>query len=396
MRVLVAHNSYSSRVPSGENLAVADEVRWLREAGVEVVVHEASNDDLLAGGAMQRARQALGVAWSGPARQAFEAVVEETTPDLVHVHNLFPLLSASVPWAAAHRGLPVVWTVHNHRLLCVNGTNFREGAPCHLCRPGWRLPGIRHGCYADSAPASTLVTAATSLFRRIARRHVTAVAISDDVQRWLTTTAGFAPERVVRKYNGVAPPPADQGPPPPAAANRVLLFAGHMSAHKGVELLLDAWRRAALPDDVELRFVGDGPLAGDVTRAGEHDPRITWAGMAGPDEMTSHLAAARVVVVPSTWDEPFGRGAAEALAYGRPVITSGRGGLSEVVDERSGWITGTDPAVLAEALRTAATSDEAVGDRAGVARQRHQQLFSPEATTRTLVGIYESLLRRSP
>jgi glycosyltransferase involved in cell wall biosynthesis len=392
MRVLVVHNSYSSRVPSGENLAVADEVRWLREAGVEVVVHEASNDDLLAStGALDRAHQAVAVGWSRPARRAFEAVLDEARPDVVHVHNLFPLLSASVPWAATRRGLPVVWTAHNRRLLCVIGTNFRDGAPCHLCRPGWRLPGIRYACYADSVPASALVTAATTLFRRMARRHVTAVAISDDIRRWLTTTAGFAPERVALKHNGVALPPAGLTVPP-AAGNRVFLFAGYLIDHKGVRLLLDAWQRARLPDDVELRVVGDGPLAAEVESAAARDPRITWTGLVEPAEIATHLAEARAVVVPSTWDEPFGRNAAEALAYGRPVITTGHGGLGEIVDEGSGWVTGPDPDALAQALQTAASSDDEVAARARRGRERHQRLFSPEATTRTLVDIYTGAL----
>ena len=58
MRVLVVHNAYSSRVPSGENLSVADEVAWLRDAGVDVAVHEVSNDTVVSAGAAGKARQA--------------------------------------------------------------------------------------------------------------------------------------------------------------------------------------------------------------------------------------------------------------------------------------------------------------------------------------------------
>ena len=48
-------------------------------------------------------------------------------PDVVHVHNLFPLLTGSVPAAARRRGIPVVWTVHNRRVRCVGGGLFRDG-----------------------------------------------------------------------------------------------------------------------------------------------------------------------------------------------------------------------------------------------------------------------------
>jgi glycosyltransferase involved in cell wall biosynthesis len=389
LRVLVVHNRYSSRVPSGENLAVDDEVRWLADAGVDVHVHTVSNDDVVGASAADRVRQAALATWSIPARRHIGTVLDDVAPDVVHLHNLFPLLTGSVADAALRRRLPVVWTVHNHRVLCVAGTNFRDGHPCHQCRPGWRLPGIRHACYGESSVASALVTGATSIFRQVARRRITAVAISHDVRRWLVETARFATDRVVVKYNGVAgPPQADDLPDP--ASNRTFLFAGHLSEHKGVPLLLDAWQRADLPDGARLHLVGDGPLADEVRAAAAADARIAWTGHVPYTEMPALLAEARAAVVPSVWEEPFGRSAAEALAYGRPVVTTGTGGLSDVVDEGSGWITGTDTDALAKALVEAATSDAAIAERAGAARRRHLALFSPEATTRALLAVYES------
>jgi glycosyltransferase involved in cell wall biosynthesis len=172
----------------------------------------------------------------------------------------------------------------------------------------------------------------------------------------------------------------------------VFLFAGHLSDHKGVGLLLDAWQRADLPDDVELRILGDGPLADRVRAAASADPRIRWPGQVEAKDMPEHLAAARAAIVPSTWEEPFGRSAAEALAYGRPVLTTGTGGLREIVDEETGWVTGTDPAALARALEAAAAGDDAVATRAEAAQRRYLRLFSPEATTRALLDIYATSL----
>ena len=83
-----------------------------------------------------------------------------------------------------------------------------------------------------------------------------------------------------------------------------------------------------------------------------------------PDEVGVHLAAARAVLVPSLWDEPFGRVAAEAFARGRPVLTTGRGGLAEIVDDATGWVAGDGtPGSLAAAIVEAAGPTSAV--RAG-------------------------------
>lgn len=391
MRVLVVHNRYTSRVPSGENLAVDDEVAWLLAAGVAVVRHEVTNDEIVSPGPLGRLRDGVEAVWSLSARRRFLEALDAHRPDVVHVHNLFPLLTGSVPAAARRRGVPVVWTVHNRRVRCVAGGYFRDGAPCHECRPGWRVPGAVHRCYATSAAASTLVTASSSLFRATARRHgVTAVAISDDMGRWLRSSAGFDDDHVRVKYNGVAGPPA---PPVPAVDRRAFVFLGRLSAYKGLALLLDAWRRADV--DAELRIVGDGDLAGEVRAATRADPRISWIGQVGPDEVGREIEAARAVVAPSIWREPFGRTAAEALAHGRPVITTGRGGLSEIVDDATGWVTGDDPAAMAAALVDAAGSPAAVRRRSDEAIARHARLFSPAATTTALIRIYDEACRRS-
>jgi glycosyltransferase involved in cell wall biosynthesis len=78
------------------------------------------------------------------------------------------------------------------------------------------------------------------------------------------------------------------------------------------------------------------------------------------------------------------------MALGRPVITTGRGALAEVVGPDAGWITGTDPAALARALDEAAASPAAVAARGAAGRDRHARLFSPEATIATLVDVYET------
>src|SRR6266508_3059986 len=108
MRALVVHNRYSSLVPSGENLSVEDEVGWLRAAGVEVHLHTVSNDDAVTAGLGQKIRQATAATWSTPARQEMSRVLDEVRPDILHVHNVFPLFTASVPWAATKAGVPVV------------------------------------------------------------------------------------------------------------------------------------------------------------------------------------------------------------------------------------------------------------------------------------------------
>ncbi len=388
MRVLVVHNRYSSATPSGENVSTDHEVEWLRESGVEVHTHETSNDDVLSGSVAVKLRAAAETTWSPSAAAGFGAALGRVRPDLVHVHNLFPLYTASVPWRAINRDVPVVWTAHNMRVTCIEGTHFRAGADCTLCRPGWRVPGVRHRCYRGSAAGSALVTGATSIFRRLARTRITTIAVSRTLRAWLVDEAGFDPDRVHVKYNGIARPPADAGHA--RAAGTTFLFVGKFAPYKGIDLLLDAWQRVRHPH-ARLRFVGDGPMADTVRRA-TSDPRVTWAGQVPAAEVAKHIHEARAVLVPSVWEEPFGRVVGEAFSLGRPVITTGRGALAEVVGPDAGWIVGTEPAALAEAIDEAASSDVVVDAKGAAGRARYAELFSPQATTRALIEIYREAI----
>lgn len=392
MKVLVVHNLYSSRVPSGENLSVADEVTWLRHAGVEVELHEATNDDVVGRGRVDQVRHAVQAPWSVTEGRAVAAVIDRFEPDIVHVHNPFPLITASVPWAALRRGVPVVWTVRNRKVVCVAGSYFRDGQPCHACRPGWRLPGVRFGCYGGSPLASAVVTTGSSVYRALARRRVTTLAISRHLRDWLVTGAGFDPQRVHVKYNGIAPP-APGSPAGSATASRTFLFVGRLTGYKGVSLLLDAWQRTKGVIDAELRIIGDGTMAPAVREAAADDPRITWLGALPASEVPAQLARARAVVVPSTCEETFGRVAAEAVAHRRGVIVTALGGLAEIVTEQSGWRVEPDARALSGAIAEVAASDRLLADRVEVGYRRYERLFSPEAATSALLQIYEDALR---
>jgi glycosyltransferase involved in cell wall biosynthesis len=401
LRVLVVHNAYSSRIPSGENVVVRDEIAGLREAGVDVELHEVSNDELVDEGPAGRARRLVETTWSRPAARRFDDAVRRNRPDVVHVHNLFPLLSASVPRVALRHGLPVVWSVHNRRLVCVKGGHFRADAPCHQCRPGWRAPGVWHGCYAESRGASALVTSATSLFRRMVRRRpITAVAPSRPMADWLTGVVGVPPERVHVKAHGV-PPPTTSGAGSAGEigeiapdASRTLLFVGRLADYKGVHLLLDAWRRVGA-DDLRLVLVGDGPLAPDVAAAAADDPRVTWTGFVPPEEVATRLRRARAVLVPSRWEEPFGRVAVEAMAAGRPVVATGRGALADIVDAGCGWVVDADdPGDLARTVDHLAADDAGVAARGDAARRRYAERYSPAASTAALLALYDQVVAR--
>lgn len=161
---------------------------------------------------------------------------------------------------------------------------------------------------------------------------------------WLA--AGIDPDKADVVHNGVDPAEYPLGGAPEREAARaelgipqdifVAVFVGRLDVEKGVEVLLDAWRRLAVtPDQAQLLVVGAPVLHGDQQGYLDHLSALAPAGtvrfLGARRDVVTPLHAADVAVVPSTWDEPFGRVVVEALATGRPVAGSRVGGIPEIL-----------------------------------------------------------------
>ena len=244
MRVLVLHSRYASGASSGENRVVEDEVELLRGAGHEVELWAPMPDDATTG---SRVGLAVSAVWSRSAVAEVRRRAAEFRPDVIHVHNLFPMLSPAVLRAA---GAPVVVTLHNYRLLCLPAVFLRDGRACEDCLGKFPWRGVVHRCYRGSAAGSAALAASLGVHRRAGTfRHVAMfLAVSEFVCR-KHIEAGFDPARIRVKPNFGSAQPRREGP------GEDFLFLGRLSEEKGLDRLVSIWR------DVPARLVvvGDGP-----------------------------------------------------------------------------------------------------------------------------------------
>ena len=133
MRILLVHNRYRSAMPSGENRVVDQEGEALAALGHEVRRFTRDSDEISQWSLPKKASLPARTIWNWESFRDLKAVLREYQPEVVHVHNTFPLLSAAVLHACRDAGVPVVATIHNYGLACANGAFFRDGAVCHDC-----------------------------------------------------------------------------------------------------------------------------------------------------------------------------------------------------------------------------------------------------------------------
>lgn len=387
MKVLVVHNRYRSFTPSGENVVVDADIEALRERGVEVVPYIRASDEIEDWSRAKRTTLGLLPVYSPEAVRQIRGIIHREKPDLMHLHNPYPLVSPAVVRVAVNAGVPVVQSVHNHRHVCVKGTYFRDGHVCRDClgkAVPW--PAVVHGCYQESKVRSVPMAASLVAHRGTWQLVDRYLALTPQMREHLLS-AGIPDERITVRPNTVSAP-AD----PDLRGGSGVLFAGRMSEEKGIPLLAAAWRRH--PDGAlgTLTIAGHGPLAGLVQELVDERADVNFAGQLDERAMAAAMRAAAVVVVPSTCPEAFPRVVVEALSHGRPVVATALGGLPGIVTPDVGVLVAPDAASLAAGLAHVPALDSP--DVRLRARKRYDDLYSPDVVYTQLLEVYADVLRR--
>ncbi|MDB5825220.1 MAG: glycosyltransferase [Herminiimonas sp.] len=379
MKILIAHNRYQHR--GGEDVMVEAETELLRSHGHELLIHERHNDDLAS---MPKMEAALQTFWSSNTVSDIQRECLAFAPDVIHVHNTFPLISPSLYWIASKLRIPVVQTLHNFRLVCPQAMLLRDGRICEDCvgKLPWR--GVVHRCYRDSAAQSAVVAG-------MLIAHGAIGTWDDKVTRYIALNE-FCRERFVR---GGLPPERLRIKPNFVQAQRVPdwerrrggLFVGRLSFEKGLEVLIRASELNANPS---VQVIGDGPLKEKVLAAFG----ARYLGYQSADRVQALLHKALYLVAPSTCYETFGLAALEAFSCGTAVIASRHGGLGELVtDGVTGLLVKPGDAVdLAEKLAWADAHPDDMMRMGQAARLEYEKKYSSARNYRLLMEIYQEAI----
>ncbi len=375
------HNDYRSSLPSGENNAVDDEVAALRHAGIPVAEVRPSSDQLVGLSRPALLRHALSPIHSSQGVRSVREAISSFSPSVVHIHNLFPLLSPSVIDECVEARVPVVMSVHNYRMRCMNGILFRDGEVCTRCEEQaspWS--GVRYGCYRDSHLQSMSMGLGIARHRQTWNRVSLFLAVSgfvgDRLVEW-----GIEPNRIMVKPNSVPDPGLS------SAVGEGFLYAGRLDAEKGVREIVDAWQNSGLGAKSRLIIAGDGPLRAELEKRRTVSSGIELVGAVDRSDL-SRLRRDTAVCVMATKMFEAHPSVGESYAHQRPVLATKFGALATVVDESVGWLA--SPSVDGLAAGFESCDDRSVCATKGLAaRQRWEQQYAPRTVIPLLLNAYE-------
>ena len=267
--------------------------------------------------------------------RAFDQVVEETHPDLVHIQHLMGL-PAALSHSVQERRIPVVITLHDYWWVCANAqllTNYSQqvcaGPRAYLNCARCALARADHArLWPALPPAAALLAWRNHLLRQTIQAADRLIAPSEFVRRWYASH-GAPVDRLVTIPHGLEYPahrsPRRRRPDEPLRIS----YIGGLSWQKGVHVLVEAFR--GIQEAGELWIAGDesfDPAYVAELRA-RAAPGVRFLGRLTRDAVWETLAQVDVVVVPSLWYETFSFIVSEAFAMGIPVVASHFGPLAD-------------------------------------------------------------------
>jgi glycosyltransferase involved in cell wall biosynthesis len=314
-------------------------------------------------------------------------VARKVRPDIAHVHNTWFALTPSVIAALDAAGVPVVVTLHNYRLLCVNAALFRDDRPCEDCVGGLPWHGVRHRCYRGSAVASTAAATAIAANRALGtwhRRVRLFLALNEFAKDQFIR--GGLPAHKIRVKPNFVPDPGPRRLPP--SNSPVVLYVGRLALEKGVKVLLEAWR-ALGSTTLKLVIIGDGPLRPALER--QASSAVSLRGWLPPHEVRQWMSRSRALLFPSIAYEGQPIVMLEALAAGLPVLGSRLGGNPELLQPLGEqWLaTPGDPAAWTRAIRILDDADS-VNEAGERARGLYEERFNQHTARLLLEDAYQA------
>jgi len=333
---------------------------------------------------------ALRVLYSTQARKRIEALIEDTQPDIAHLHNVAHQLSPSILHSLKKFGIPVIQTVHDYKFGCPAYMFYTEGQVCERCKGHRYYNVVLHKCNHGSLAASALNCAEMYLYEVMGIYSNVDLYISpSNFLREKMIEYGVSPTRVVWIPNFIA---LDEYTPEYTHSDYFLFF-GRLLGLKGIRTLLSAMQSI---NEAQLYVVGEGELRPELeSYVSEHGlDNVSFLGYKSGEELKSIIAKSMFSVIPSEWYENLPYAVLESFALGTPVLAANLGGIPELIEPGVDGILFEpgDVTDLVEKIRDLVAHGQSLPEMGRRARAKIEKQYGAEAHYSSVMSLYQALL----
>lgn len=402
LKIVFANNYYYLR--GGSERVFFDEIEILRANGHEVVPFARHFEENFASDysrffaspinyqnvpLIQKISTGFKLIYSFESKKNFCTLLDYFKPDLIHTHNIYGRLTASIFDAAKKRKVPAVMTLHDYKLICPSYLMLSNNRVCEMCKGKSFYNCVLTKCHKGSFIASLIYTIEAynnNIFNKYSPVNYFICPSKFSLRKH--SAAGIPEDKLIHIPNFIN----IENFEPNYQNNGYILYAGRLSSEKGVLTLLKAIQGL----DVPVKIVGDGPMRAKYERFifENNIKNITFEGYKSGDELKNLFMNAMFVVFPSEWYENAPMTILESFAYGKPVIGSDIGGIPEmVIDNQTGLLfMPADYLALREKVNYLLDNPSLIMKLGMQARKKVEKEYNADIHYNKLLEIYERVL----
>ncbi|MFD1615867.1 glycosyltransferase family 4 protein [Gelatiniphilus marinus] len=323
MKILIIHNKYGKH--SGEETVVYFQIKLLEEAGHKVVTYFRSSEELETM-FLGKLKALIFSIFNPKSFRDLKKIIKAEQPDLIHIHNLYPLISPSVlPYLKTFK-LPIIMTVHNYRLLCPNGLFFTKNKICEKCTgKGKELNAIINNC--EKSIFKSFGYAARNFTARLFKfytKNVDYFLCLTEFQKIKLIKNGFDESKVLVINNVCEQVEVTANT---QIGNQYIGYVGRISEEKGISTILSVAKQ--MPN---VNFKLAGSVHPKYKHIKDKYKNVQLLGFLSNDELLSFYKNSKFIIFPSICYETFGLSLVEAMSQKCAIIASDIAGVPEIVE----------------------------------------------------------------
>jgi glycosyltransferase involved in cell wall biosynthesis len=384
MRVLVVHNYYKGS--GGEDEVYRQEKELLVRNGNDVETIEFYNSDFESA-SLKTIFNIFQVVFSWQSYKEIRRKIVSFKPELIHVHNFFYVASPSIFYAAKRFKIPIVLTVHNYRLICMNGKLLRNNQVCTLCvKKRYPIFEARFACFQASFTKTLLLSLMTGIHKQLRtwNNKVDLYICLTDFSRKLLidSSLSLSGKQVKVKTNFVE----DYGFSSKINRDEFFLFVGRISIEKGINVI----KKLIQETDILIEVIGTGPMKNDFMELQARNSNFKYWNEQPKEKVIERMKKCKALIFPSIWYEGMPMTIIESFSTGTPVIISNIDNLKEIVIENVNGLHFQTNSIksLINAIKTFESLPKNIYNST---RETYLNSYTPQDNYKKLLTIYSEL-----
>ena len=384
MKILQIHNQYFFK--GGEDTVVDNEKKILIK-NKHKVIQLIRKNNLEIKSFIQKIKIGFNVIYSNQSKKIIFQKLQEIKPDVVHIHNIFPLWTYSVVDVCNDLKIPVILTIHNYRLICAKGTFYRNNNICEKCFKGSLYNSIINSCYQNSLiktiPVALMIKKYNKGLYLINKIHKFIVLTSFAKKKLLE--ANFPKNKIIIKPNFINKIQVTNG----LKKKSSFLYASRLSEEKGLLDLIYAHKKFQF----DLTICGDGPLR-DVLSSNK---QIKYLGFLNKKKLYKKLNETKFLLFPSKWYEGFPMIILEAFAHNVLVIASNLGSVSSIIKHKYNGLLfePSNTEDLIKQIKWALSNEKKCNEIRVKAKKILDKKYGEKNNYKKLLSIYENSIKKN-